>query len=151
MAASQRRYTNEEFARRGDALVQSKVRPHLTPADEDKCVAIDVETGEYELDRNEMKAADRLRKRVPDPHIWLVHVTLGYLHRCGGHGSQGQPSSSGLSVHMNTVHGKQKIGGRAPGANLKVSPGYGLLLPMLERAGLARAPWPLLARRPARQ
>jgi len=58
MAASQRRYSKEEFARRGDALVESKVRPHLTPADEDKFVAIDVETGEYELDRNEMKAAD---------------------------------------------------------------------------------------------
>jgi len=38
-----------------------------------------------------MKAADRLRKRVPDPQIWLVHVTLGYLHRFGAHGLRGQP------------------------------------------------------------
>ena len=76
---------------RGDALVESKVRPYLTPADEDKFVAIDIETGEYELDRNEMKAAERLRKRLPDPQIWLVHVSLGYLHRFGGHGSRGRP------------------------------------------------------------
>ena len=61
MAADKRRYSKEEFARRGDALVESKVRPHLTAADEDKFVAIDIETGEYELDKNEMKAADRLR------------------------------------------------------------------------------------------
>jgi hypothetical protein len=73
------------------ALVESKVRPHLTAADEDKFVAIDIETGEYELDSNEMKAAERLRKRVPDPQIWLAHVTLGYLHRFGGHGLRGQP------------------------------------------------------------
>src|SRR6266581_8523434 len=86
MAATKRRYSKEEFVRRGDALVESKVRPNLTAADADKFVAIDIESGEYELDKNEMKAADRLRKRVPDPQIWLVHVSLGYLHRFGGHG-----------------------------------------------------------------
>src|SRR5260370_12042599 len=85
MATTERRYSKEEFARRGDALVESKVRPHLTPSDEDKFVAIDIETGEYELDKNEMKAADRLRRRVPDPQIWLVHISLGYLHRFRGH------------------------------------------------------------------
>jgi hypothetical protein len=79
MAAAQRRYNKAEFARRGDALVASKVRPHLTEADEDKFVAIDIETGEYELDKNEMKAAARLRKRVSNPlegsPIILLHYT----------------------------------------------------------------------------
>jgi hypothetical protein len=91
MPTTKRRYSKEEFARRGDALVESTVRPKLTAADKDKFVAIDIETGEYELDPNEMKAVSRLRKRVPDPQIWLVHVTLGYLHRFGGHGLRGQP------------------------------------------------------------
>jgi hypothetical protein len=91
MAVGKRRYSKEEFARRGEALLESKVRPNLTAADEDKFAAIDIDTGDYELDRNEMKAADRLRKRVPDPQIWLVHVTLGYLHRFGGNGLRGQP------------------------------------------------------------
>jgi hypothetical protein len=91
MAPTQRRYSKEEFARRGDALVESKVHPNLTADDEDKFIAIDIETGEYELDKNEMKAADRLRRRVPDAQIWLVHATLGYLHRFGGHGLRSQP------------------------------------------------------------
>src|SRR5947207_10817135 len=95
MATAKRRYSSDEFARRGDALVESKVRPHLTAADEDKFVAIDIETGEYELDKNEMKAAERLRKRVPDPQIWLVHVTLGYLHRFGGRAGEGSPGPRG--------------------------------------------------------
>ena len=90
MASTKRRYSKAEFARRGDALVESKVRRNLTAADEDKFVAGDIETGEYELDKNELKVADRLRPRVPDPQIWLVHVTLGYLHRFGGHGLGGQ-------------------------------------------------------------
>lgn len=91
MAADKRRYSKEEFARRGDALIESKVRPHLTPADADKFVAIDIETGEYELANNEMRATDRLRKRVPNAQIWLVHVSSGYLHRFGGHGLRGRP------------------------------------------------------------
>jgi hypothetical protein len=84
MATIKRRYSEEEFARRGDELVESKVRPNPTAADHDKSVAIDIDTGESELDKNDMKASDRLRKRVPDAQIWLVHVTLGYLHRFGG-------------------------------------------------------------------
>ena len=40
-----------------DALVESKTRPNLTAADADKFVAIDIETGDYELDKNEMKAS----------------------------------------------------------------------------------------------
>jgi hypothetical protein len=60
--------------------VESKVRPKLTTADKDKFVAIDIETGEYELDKNEMRAANRLRRRIPDVQIWLVHLTSGYLH-----------------------------------------------------------------------
>jgi hypothetical protein len=91
MAAGKRRYSKEEFARRGDALVKCKVRPNLTAADEGKFVAIDIETGEYELDKNEMKAADRLRRRVADPQIWLVHVSSGYLHRFGTQGFPGRP------------------------------------------------------------
>ena len=91
MASTRPRYSKEEFARRGDEIYERDIRPHVKAEDKGKFVAIDIETGEYELDRNEMKAVDRLRKRVPDPQIWLVHVTLGYLHRFGGHGLRGQP------------------------------------------------------------
>ena len=91
MAASKRRYSKAEFARRGDALVESKVRLNLTAADENKFVAIDIETGEYELDNDERKAADRLRKRIADPQIWLVHVASDCLHRFGGHALRGRP------------------------------------------------------------
>ncbi len=90
MAATGRRYSKKEFARRGDALFESKVRPILTAMDEEKFAAIDIETGEFELDKNEMRACDQLRKRIPDPQIWLVHVGLGYLDRFGGHGSRGK-------------------------------------------------------------
>lgn len=90
MAEHKRRYPKEEFARRGTALIKTKVRPNLTSKDKDKFVAIDIETGEYEIHANEMTACDRLWKRLDDPQIWLVHLTLGYLHRFGGGRSGGR-------------------------------------------------------------
>jgi hypothetical protein len=89
MAANKRRYSKREFARRGIALLK-KVRPNLTAEDDDKFIAIDIETGEYEIDRNELKACDLLEKRVPDPQIWLVQVGTGYLDRFGSHRLRGQ-------------------------------------------------------------
>jgi len=94
MAVSIRRYNKSKFARRGDDLVASKVRPNITSADADKFVAIDIETGEYELDKDEMKAVKRLRKRVRDPQIWLMHLGRGYLHRFGGQRVRGGLGSS---------------------------------------------------------
>jgi len=88
MAAVKRRYSKNEFARRGTALLK-KLRPNLPTEDEDKFIAIDIETGEYEIHANEMTAAARLRKRVPDAQIWLVNVATGFLDRFGGHGVRG--------------------------------------------------------------
>src|SRR5438876_8973608 len=88
-ASTKRRYSNTVLAHRGDALVERKVRPNLAAADENKFVAIDTETGEYELDKNEMKAVDRLRKRVaetdnqasPLPRL-LFRGGQGDCHQC---------------------------------------------------------------------
>ena len=63
----------------------------LKAADEDKFVAIDIETGEFELDKNEMKAADRLRMRLPTRKSGWCTLPRGYLHRFGGHGLRSQP------------------------------------------------------------
>jgi hypothetical protein len=84
MAATQRRYSKDEFARRGDEVYEARVRPHLTAADEGKFVAIDIETGEYEIDADELEACDKLTARVPDAQVWLVRVGSRYLHRFGG-------------------------------------------------------------------
>jgi hypothetical protein len=82
VATLKRRCSKKEFARRGDALLK-KIRPTLAAADDDKFIAIDIETGEYEIDRNELKACDRLEKRLADAQIWIAQVGSGYLDRLG--------------------------------------------------------------------
>jgi hypothetical protein len=70
-------------------MYESEVRPRLKPEDDGKLVAIDIESGAYEVDEDELTAFDRLRARVPQAQIWLVRVGSRYVHRFGGHGLRG--------------------------------------------------------------
>ncbi|HEY7153977.1 MAG TPA: hypothetical protein VH575_08490, partial [Gemmataceae bacterium] len=82
-------YSKEEFARRGDAIYEKEIRPHLKPRDKGKFVAIDIETGAYEIARDRLKACDRLYARIPDAQPWMVKVGSRYVGRIGGRGIQG--------------------------------------------------------------
>jgi hypothetical protein len=84
MATAKRRYSKEEFARRGDAIYEKEIRPQLRAGDHDRFAAIDIETGEFAIDADELKACRKLRKRVPDAQIWMVRVGSPYVHRIGG-------------------------------------------------------------------
>jgi hypothetical protein len=84
MASTNRRYSKEEFAQRGDAIYENDVRPQLDVDDEGKFAAIDIESGSYEVDVDELAACDRLRARVPEAQIWIVRVGSRYVHRFGG-------------------------------------------------------------------
>jgi hypothetical protein len=83
MATREPRYSREEFARRGQEIYDQVVRPALRPDDEDKFVAIDIESASYEMDANDYTAADRLLKRLPDAQIWLMRVGHKAPYRIG--------------------------------------------------------------------
>jgi hypothetical protein len=78
------RFPMEEFARRGDAIYEKSVRPKMTAKETGKFVAIDIETGEYAIDADELKAGRKLRKRVPDAQIWLARVGYTTARTFGG-------------------------------------------------------------------
>ena len=84
MTNTQARFSKEELARRGDAIYDRTIRPALEAGNKGKFVAIDIVTGFYELDADEIAACSRLRARVPDPQTWLVRVGSRYVHRFGG-------------------------------------------------------------------
>lgn len=90
MTSLKRRYDKEEFARRGDAVYESKIRPQLTSRDRGKFAAIDIESSTYELDVDELQACRKLRARVPDAQIWMVRVGSRSVHHFGGRERQGQ-------------------------------------------------------------
>ena len=83
MPISKPRYSKEEFARRGDEIYDRDIRPHIEPGDEGKYVVIDIETGEYEVDRDELAASDRLLVRRLDAQIWTRRVGSRYARHFG--------------------------------------------------------------------
>lgn len=84
------RYSKAEFEKRGDAIYETKIRPSLKKKDHGKFVAIDIETGEYEIAADPLAACDRLEARIPDPQTWLVRIGSRYLCHFGGHGLGGK-------------------------------------------------------------
>ena len=83
MTPVERRYSKEEIAQRGDAIYEQEIRSRLKPGDKGKFVAIDIETGEFELAPDELTASERLRARVPQAQTWLVRVGFPYVYRLG--------------------------------------------------------------------
>jgi hypothetical protein len=79
------RYTKEEFARRGNEIDQQHIRSLVEPDHRGEFVAIDIESGEWEVGSNALDVCDRLIARQPDCQTWLVRVGFPYVHRMGGH------------------------------------------------------------------
>ena len=74
MPATGPRYDKEEFARLGDAIYERDLLPKLGVEDEGRYAAIDIETGAFEVDADELAASDRLLARVPTAQTWLRRV-----------------------------------------------------------------------------
>lgn len=78
------RHHLEEFARRGDAIYKWDILPKLVAKDVGKFLAIDIETGEYEISADELKAGNKLLARLPDAQIWMVRIGYASTHSFGG-------------------------------------------------------------------
>ena len=75
--------TLDELADLGGEIFDRQVRPALGPDDDGKFVAIDVETGDYEMDVDDYAAVARLRSRKPDAYVWLMRVGFRAAYRIG--------------------------------------------------------------------
>jgi hypothetical protein len=83
MPAIEPRRSPEELARLGEEIFDRRVRPSLRPADDGKFVAIDVRTGDYELDEDDYAAVSRLRARNPAAEVWLMRAGQAAAYRMG--------------------------------------------------------------------
>jgi hypothetical protein len=84
MAVLEPRDSKEAFAQKGQTIYERDIRPHLGAEDEGKFVAIDIETGAYETDRDDFTATERLLSRHPHAQIWLLRVGQRTAYRLGG-------------------------------------------------------------------
>jgi hypothetical protein len=74
------RYTADELVRLGDVLYERDVVLRVSDEDVGCFVAIDVESGIFEIAHDELAAIDRLLERKPGAQIWLRRVGT-FTHR----------------------------------------------------------------------
>ena len=74
MTVRQPRYPKEEFARRGNEIYETQVRPQVEEGNHGKIVAIDIETGAFEIADDLLTASKRLLVRFPDAQTWFVRI-----------------------------------------------------------------------------
>lgn len=83
MTIQRPRYSHEEFARRGNEIYEKQIRGSVENGNEGKIVAIDIETGQFEMADDALAASDRLLARRPEAQIWFVRIGHPALHRFG--------------------------------------------------------------------
>jgi hypothetical protein len=84
MAMLEPRDSKEAFAQRGQTIYERDIRLHRGAGDEGTFMAIDIETGAYEIDRDDDTATERLVSRHPHAHMWLLRVGQRTGSRLGG-------------------------------------------------------------------
>ena len=83
MAVRQPRYSKEEFAQRGDEIYESQVRSQVEEGNHGRIVAIDIETGAFEVADTPMVAVDRIYEREPDAQPWVIRIGHRAVFRFG--------------------------------------------------------------------
>lgn len=83
MVVRQPRYSKEEFARRGNQIYESQVRSQVEADNHGKIVAIDIETGAFELSQDTITAVERLFKRYPNAQPWVIRIGDRAVYRFG--------------------------------------------------------------------
>ncbi len=87
MAVRQLRYSKEEFIRHGSEIYETQVRSQVEEGNHGKIVAIDIETGAFEIGKNSVTASDLLLAHHPDAQIWFVRIGHRAVHRIGHSGT----------------------------------------------------------------
>ena len=74
--ASQSRYSNAEIGRIGEDIYHREIRPQVMPQDKGKFLILDIVSGDYEVDADDLQGEKRLRSRRPDGVLY--NIRIGY-------------------------------------------------------------------------
>ena len=66
--------TDAEFCARGEKIYRERIRPTLTEADIGKFVTIDINSGDYEIDADDISGDLKLRARKPGSLYYGLRV-----------------------------------------------------------------------------
>lgn len=80
---SKPRYTSEELASLGEAVFEREIAEQLRGQNLRHFVAIEVDSGDYEVDAQAIQATRRLSERHPGAVFWVRRVGSSISHSFG--------------------------------------------------------------------
>ena len=84
------RYTPEEVATRGEAVYEQQLRAKVETENKGKFLVVDIETGEYEIDEDDLTATKRALAKRPETVLYGLRIGYPTAYRLGGHFAVGQ-------------------------------------------------------------
>jgi len=76
-------YSSNEIADQGQALFEREIRPRLDASAHGKFLALDIETGDYEIDGDELAAVKRARASRPEAPLYILRIGFPTAYRLG--------------------------------------------------------------------
>ncbi|MCE2399429.1 hypothetical protein J4G08_00920 [Candidatus Poribacteria bacterium] len=78
-------YTAKEIASRGETIYKREIRDRVEPKHKGKFLVIDIETGEYEINTDDLIATKRLLAKHPNAVVYGLQIGFSTAYRIGGH------------------------------------------------------------------
>ena len=91
----QPRYSKEEFSQRGDTLYETQIRPQVEEGNHGRIVAIDIETGTFEIADALLASSKQLSARLPDAQTWFVRIGHPAVAHFGARSLKTEPGYKG--------------------------------------------------------
>ena len=79
------RHSPQEVASRGEEIYEKQIRAQVEAGNKGKFVVIDVETGEFEVDEDDLRATQRMLARQPDAVLYGLRIGYPTAYTLGGH------------------------------------------------------------------
>jgi hypothetical protein len=77
-------YTPEEVVSRGEAIYKEQIRDNVEAENKGKFVVIDIETGDYEIDVDDLRATMRALAKRPAAILYGLRIGYPTAYRLGG-------------------------------------------------------------------
>jgi hypothetical protein len=78
-------YPSDEIVQRGQRLYNERIRAQVEPGNRGKFLIINVETGEDEMDADDLAASRRAKVRFPDAALFTMRVGFPAAYRLGNY------------------------------------------------------------------
>lgn len=78
-------YTPKEVETQGEAIYGQQIRTKVEAKNKGKFLVIDIETGEYEIDPDDLMATKRLLAKRPNAVLYGLRIGFPTAYRIGGH------------------------------------------------------------------